>query len=129
MISVPFINWKKKSDGAIISINHNLFTNLEINVQLDMSTGSTIWWFNNHEELSSSVRGKVLAFLYLIFSNRPSFRRTIWMLMLPFYPGNVNWRFVLLIKSSFPSLSCHAIVFMEHLYKTVITGNWPAYVE
>lgn len=34
-----------------------------------------------------------------------------------------QWSLALLIKSRFPPLSCHAIVFIEHLYKTVITGN------
>lgn len=43
--------------------------------------------------------------------------------MLPFYPGNVTWSLALLINSHSPSLACHAIVSMEHLYKTVITGN------
>lgn len=49
--------------------------------------------------------------------------RLLRMLVLPFYPANVSGSLTRLIKLRFPSLSYHVIDSMEHLYKTVITGN------
>lgn len=61
--------------------------------------------------------------LAAVLSSGPRSERLLRMLILPFYPENVSGSLRLLIKLRSPSLSYHVIDFMEHLYKTVITGN------
>lgn len=39
--------------------------NLEINVQLGMSTGSAVWWFSHRDKRSSSEKGTVAGFSWL----------------------------------------------------------------
>lgn len=61
--------------------------------------------------------------LSAVLSSGPRSERFLRMLILPFYPENVSGSLALLIKLCSPSLSYHVIDFMEHLYKTAITGD------